>query len=459
MMDTLELTDGTTTIDFTGTAYSVTDWPVRLPMMREGENGRQFEPVDERASLHITGSSNSDLLSKTSTLYLLLRQALLWGIGGDVAPVLWKYRPYAGSSAGELSSVVYKPYKDDITNDVLELPGDFTLAPATLNTPAAMAWRRTPLWLGSTQTRSAASGGNAHPTFIMSSNFSDTAAFPWPFDLNITVSGAGVALTGSHTVLIATQNASDMMDKNHVASWTRGSAVSSTAVTGSSSGSVARFDPTGANANLYIEDPLGGFATDVRNLAVYIVVRNNSASNVSWDIYAQYLADETAVNGRAYRITAGDNDRKILPLGILSGAAPVTDVRIYAEPVGSGTSGDELDLDTLAVVAVDENMNEVYFPAWDFGSNTGNAGAFIEHRTLTHRTPIAYLEDGIGTSLAYPGYKGSAYLASGGNQLAVLIMALNSDGSQWYSHDGGAGSNVINFLPEAVRQLAYLVPE
>jgi hypothetical protein len=469
-MNTAQITDGTFTVDFTTNAFSILRWPLKVATRRTDPLGLLYGDEIEEIDIIITGTSSADVIAQVVKLNTLLDQAHAMALGDEsVAPVLFKVRPYTASAAGVLSTLLLGPRADGA--QMLLLPDDYTLVPAVLNTEPTIVVKRAPLWLGGTETEVSSASTTDDPAHLTTVAFSETAPFPWPTDITLTMAPEISGAPHQGELLLILSNAANKLHLVQAESTdSKGASMNIDTDAAASGGSYVQANPQGAPAALYLRDTIVVPAT-ARQFAVWIMANNPSTTNeVSWDVRYTFLSDDEVYGwGRTTRITHNVNLKKFVSLGMYTLPAFETPLDLYIQftPVGSGTHpGDSLEIDYIALAVLDENTRTIRVPYFaPTGQFTDDPSKLhIDHRMLTHRSPLMWGETDSGgggyvTSM-HPGWKGDARLAFAGDVVSCIAMGQYWDGTtettrKWHLQPGGLSTNWTNFTLSATRQNAY----
>ena len=241
-MTTIQFADGTTTIDLTGGtgdyALMYNSWSPKIAKRRQSVMGGQspYEDVREEMAIIVKGTSETDCLGNLQTLTELFDQANAWRLDDSTNTAVEIQIQPKGSSA-TVDAVIW--------DCEITAPADMTWLGATSEyrlQPVILRFTRRGLWLGSTETESS-STSTGNPAILTSSTFTNSMDVLVPSDIYIDFDSSGAAQPdGDSDIWIIATNAANKLQIEEAEGGTL-SNVTSTVVSGSSAGSVARWSP------------------------------------------------------------------------------------------------------------------------------------------------------------------------------------------------------------------------
>jgi hypothetical protein len=437
-----KITDGTTTVDFESTTSGYVILRHRLATAQRDETSPElWTRVDEVLEISVEGSTQTELAQRLERLTQLIEQARRLMRGENVTPVIFQYRIDDSALADPLQSLIVGPAE---SGDVLTLPDSFDnytqLKTGDAGDPVVWQFRRRGALLGDEETRSRTNGTINNPGVMTpSSNFTDTLTVPSPYIFSFTLSPA-VGQKTDGLLLCAKSSSFLKLLEGEDGSGTNFS--SEALATTESDSHVGRYSPADANPNA-IEWTITGLDTSVRRLGVVINLQNHS-STITYKIRARC---ETGAYSRMRIVGTNDNNPQAFLYGIVASsyrAITTLTIEITAGAIGAG--GNELDIDTIGIVALDNDAGNI-IALRDLGITATDP--IIDHASLTARRPIVRDNGNNGKS-----YSGNAYLSSLGNTAAFLMLA-NTLG-EWNITDGAGTRVAVGF--SMTRRPAYLIP-
>lgn len=460
MAHTLQISDGTTTIDFLGSSYKTLQagagWAPKIARRRRSQMGGRsvYEDVVETMAIQVSGTSESNCLANLQTLAELLDQAEAFGLGEGVTAVYLEYEPPSSGLANSVKAVILGPAGDSF----LTMPRDFDFIVTGgryvlghRDDPILLSFVRRGLWLGATETKtSSASTGN--PAILTPSTFTDTASIPWPYDVELDITAASQGMAASDVYFLF-QSAATKLYNAEAEGLTLTNATS-TSVASASAGNVALCDSS-AIQGCIIADSSPGFASGVAQIAMYAVVKNLSADTVDWAIYGQAAAAGVTHIGRTTTIANSDTSVQIIKLGIFSLPGDIDTVSIVATNSTSAAAASHgLEVDYLCGIAIDDDARIVNITT---SNESASSEIHIDNRLDSHLDPLIYhTNSGGGTVNDYPPFHGGdSSLAAAGNAISCLAFGVGTSGSTYTMRDG-AGE--VNLTLNITRTNSYLNP-
>jgi hypothetical protein len=414
--------------------------PTVAKRKRGALGGERHTRVDDTMLLMVSGDAETEANDRVDLLSAVIDQAQQWRDGPAVHVVTIEYRIEG--------SVLANPLQAAITGqpsggDVVQLP--FSYDSATSSTvigsaddPLIFSFKRRGLWLGDEESRSRSGSANFNPGVMTpSGNFTDALAVAAPYKLSITWNN----LTGppGANAMIFTASNTGRLVLLQGEDETGGTNFTSAADADASGGDVGRYTPADTNANtanwnITIDN-------DVR--MVYVVAHlKNRSTTISYNVRAHINGGSY---GRMHTIDASNNDPQLIGFGpLVSANQAITSLELEITASGTGSSANSLDIDTIAVLAVEDTSTVLAV------SDLADAAIspVIDHALLTRPKPLV-TESSVGMT-----YNGTAYLWNIGNTAAALV--LGGTATSWRIRDDVAAALQIG--ASWVRRPAYLVP-
>lgn len=457
----LAMTDGTTTVTFADGSGGVTSypplregWAPSIAALRRSELGGvgPYEEVVEELEIIITGADTATALANLGALARLLDQAERWWLRGEaVSPVLLKYAPQGStisSTAAPLQTVVLGRAEGDETN--LNLTSRFNDVGMIKEIRTVhVRFLRRGWWIGA-DSSPATSASAANPT-VHTVTFADNQLISSP--AKVTIGGlTNAAGIGELSGFIAVaDSASDMVliDAESLAfpanNWT------SVAEAAARGGNILRW---ARNTTTFTESAsTGGTTVSARCYAVYATVRNNSAT-MSFLLRLSVKVGDYAFFGSVVPIDTSTTNPRALLLGVVV-LPEFTNVllhnfRIEAAQVDSG-AGHTIDIDTLLVVNLDDEMSRVV-AVGNYPRSVSVAILGIDDGILTRTLPAVGDISGVPVNRAT--YSGDPLICSKGTTMVGCLFA--TQGANWQIRNTTPA--ICSTTLTAVRHNAYLVP-
>jgi hypothetical protein len=429
--------------------------------------GPPYADVIESMEIGVVGTSASDALDKYGDLSNLLDQAESFGRGSNVTAVYYEYEPPGSGLANSVKAVILGP---GTGGTFLTPPGDFGsimledgFTIGTRNNPIYLSFVRRGLWLGADETETAsASSGN--PEVRTSTTFTDDFDILVPYDATVTFTRTGgfdFATMAYDGYMIFT-NAANKLDLQEAEGLTLTN-FTSTVVSGSSAGSVARMNTTQTSGRIQY-NPISGWDTGIRTVQVFANVRNNSASSHTFTIYIKWnegnlprpFADWT--EGRKVVIDTDNNDPQLIDLGLMVINGDINNhiFTVEIEASAAVTAGNEVDIDYICMVGIDDSTAIIGMNKWYNASNVITSwAAEITHRLDSNLDPLIRSTD-TSTNFVSASYTGNPYLFTTGNVVSCIVLGHDTSSADWVMEDDGGGE--ITYTTSIVRTRAYLTP-
>lgn len=433
---TLEITDGTTTLDLVdGTNYALRDqsWsPVVANEKLSRAGGSMFEDVDENPIvIDILGSTGEVVLNNLHNLRALLNQAERWRRGEAVDPVVLNVLAQGSTLTADQQAVILGQQTG--SRPLITLPPNFMdYLHTNIIEGAEINFRRRGEWLAATETET--SSGSTNPAVLTASTFTRTADIACPMDIVI----SGFIADFRQKMVLPMTNAANKLALVMAPTHSITVPGSGTFNTGTDSGYLV----AGTNVRKLVPNSLGEYTagtnitmnSDIRTIAGYIVCRNLS-NDVSYLVRVKYYGTgSTEVETRKRVIPAGvTTDPIILALGPATIGASITAFDLIFEPSSTGTSTDALHLNYTAFVGIDDSSHVIYLD--QFGEN-GGATAAVKVQLLHGRLDKLRAEvnelNASDVVINRPLPRGNATVFMTGNTFACLPFGVTEDSPNGY---------------------------
>ena len=454
-MNELYFTDDTTTRKIDGTeGYSLRwgRWAPAVTRINRGGLGPFYKDVEERLLLDVSSATSvSEALQRNHQLRDLLLQAERWFADSPVDAVKIGYKPQGSAltNAPEAAIVGDVEYIQPPDFDAVDKKG------YNLN-GVQVRFKRRGLWLGDTESKAASvSAGN--PAIMTPSTFTDDFSYQVPHDLKIAFSGGSSGSIGAINLHMLVQSAANKLYLAEAESQSLTN-MTSTAVGGSSAGSVASVDTGVTTAQLVDTSP--GMNADVRAMEFFTMVKNNSFSgdgDHSYDLTISVRVGNEWYDGRAVTVSPDIGGGRIIKLGRVSFPGSVDQIKLNIAASKSVLTSNQLYVDYLCGIAVDDDANtlnaylttdSILFPDHD-------GEVYVEHRLNSHLEGVVYSTPSGGTPIeSYFLTDGRIEIMVSGNTVSALVFG-NDSGS--YIIEDSLGAE-LNMTLTATKTKGYLLP-
>jgi hypothetical protein len=442
MSDALNISDGDITVDFAdaNSGYVLVAEGYRPAVAQEDPNRPELTlPVDEEFRLFIEGSSPADAASKLEDLTEIVhRAARLWR-GEMIDPVIYQYQIANSTLGAPLEDMVIGAPE---SNAILELPAGYDSATMTsvigsAQDPIIWRLRRRGGWLDEEESQS--SSAVADPGKMTTASLTAINLFS-PTDIEIAIDGAPSVAAASHSgFLVFVDDASDLAFLEAEAATK--SNFTTHVDAGASGGNVAQMDVGATIATLTWSSPT--ISTDARLFYIFVHAKRNGTGS-----FPDCRGRITPANPPTGNPKLIDSGPQPFFLGIWATNAPLEDVQFRVVVDSPVTSGNELEVDYLVVVAVKDTTRVIAIPEFSQASVNHREETYIQHRLLSHRAPLYYQYD--GSSNKYNAYEGNLYCHMRNASLTGFIMVGGDDGSTWNTGE--------DYILTATRRARYRVP-
>lgn len=441
MAHTLKISDGTTTIDFRGSNFVILQdgWaPRRAQRLRSGLGGPPYGDVVETMEIGIKGDDAADVLSELATLNELMDQVERWALNEPVNAVYLEYEPPGSGLGGSVKAAIVGPPG---SGDFIRLPNSTDIGISAgnmlgrLGDPIVLSFTRRGLFLVAEEQQSEGASTANNPG-LMTVTYGSAAELPSPAKLALSLQND---LAPDSPALLLLAKSTSFMDfeegENGVyddGDW------ADAADTNASNGNVARYTPNDTNVGEITFTVT--LDSSSRRFAVVANLKNRSTT-ISYKIRANLHAAYSPW----YTIDTSDQGPQLFTFDVIKASRSVVSLQIQVQADGTGSSANSLDIDTVAIVAVDDDVGRVI--ALPDLSTIGTLT--IDPGPLTLVSPS--VSDG---TLGRP-YKGDAYLSQIGTGFAAVL--IGNTGSNWRLRDN-VTSALIPVGMTVTRREGYLAP-
>lgn len=425
-VDTLAITDGTTTVTLTdGVNYALREsgWAAAVaPRSLDELGGRgPFLDVEEAVTIDIFGTTLALALAAEASLMRLLDQATRYAAGDlTVAAVTVQIQLTGGAVLSAL-----------VLGGTIERPENYTerlMLPIIEN--VVVRFTRRGAWLAAAEAGVSSSAVNAGAVWSITLG-SHPEPSPVALDWNIPQADATNGYQFGAQLLAVAGSVNDILVLEAEV-WGGGGVYSATPVTNARGGSVLTFTPTTANTRYFTNTnaPPTGLSTP-GDWAVFASVNDQGAFATQVQLIAdlntaQQLITPLQTIPAEYPATAGGAPSHAMLLGVLSIPAddPLSTIRLG---MISNTGGASVAvIDYLVFIRLGQDTKILTFDPWVTMSPAwANAtmAERVDHRLLSHITPVAQIGRSAGTKRTAIGTQGDLILTVRGTTLAGIWMA------------------------------------
>lgn len=452
MAQYLKITDGTTTIDLLGNDPAVyfnlpvNTWgPAVATRSRNKLAGTPFDDVIERIPLYADSTTSSAaLLENIEQLTALIDQATRWYDGDAVDPVVIQYSPNSsvdyveavimGSPPNEPAIVLPPSFSDDLYQNLVD--------------GIVLQFVRRGQWLDDEEPISKAAAEDAQ-IIVPTTNFTDDVDIPSPYKVEMLISNTPTQANGFLLLAKSSDRLAFLEAESMTGTPPLGGSFNVAGDSDASGGSIRRLEPTVSGIYRLIDTSLS-MSSNARKFAAYLSCRNNSSSIFYTVITVGNLISKSEGTTRPVIIDSDNDSEQVIFLGTFSTISELKNVQVWFTP--SETGADTLDVDYVAVIAIDGDGSHVVRLS-DIGEFSATpTTVVIDHALLKSRSPIVTQE--AGTLKGSLPYSGNVYFQGLGNSMRALLLVNSFEG--WRMRETGTGT-LCTFTLTATRRRGYLV--
>lgn len=451
MPQTLELTDGTTTVNFLGSSVYLTNagWAPAVARRRRSELGNRsdYENVVEEITVNVTGA-----LTALRQINELLDQAHRWYLGDPSAsPVRLRYRPDNSTLGG---IVLEAPVYGALDDSPVELPNTFNdLLQVSEVNQVTIRLVRGPLWLNPTA-ETATSNTVSTLATVMSCTFTANHHTLSPVDISL------IAPTAT-SIGNETEIGISLIFAPSASAFTiiTGAAMTGGATT-STSGSLRTGTPTAANT--WYSHSSSNSISITSGYVLIMADANNGPVTMRASLKRTVSTSFGASSTNAINLnttTVVQNKARVYNLGYFSSKFSLNNILIEYQ---AASTSYQLEITNVIIVsasfgAIQIIQIEDVISAGNSDTSTIYGLAKITTQPLTTNTP--YLSQAtnashFGTDINVVSYGGSIFIQSKGQSLHCVVSYARKLAS--FSEFTFASRTM---QMQAKRYLGYLIPE
>lgn len=455
MTRVFKVTDGTDTVDFQDASSGYT-LLAHTPAVagRQPNNPELYSREVETLEISVSGTSRAQLAARVQLLAELIDRAERLARGDKtVDPVLFQDKVEGSSLSNPLQALITGPPPgqrsvmlparfDGYTADKVGSQGD----------PLVWRFQRRGALLEDAEQQSVAASTANNPGLMSVTFTGGSVDIPAPVKVAIDV---GTMATGSFVTPIALLygRGADRLLLLEGEAGTSSSGWSTVADSDASGGNVIQLAPSGANQAISWTGL--SIASSARKFGLVLNCRNLSTT-ISYKL--KWRPRLTGPYSGWVSIGTDTQYPQLVIMPIMTNAKQTSGISLVANASATGTgSTDGLEIDTLGLVALDDNASGIIWVN-DVGGQSG-AGVqtpVVNHRLLSEISPIVEKQE---SAFVVPyAYAGNPYFYNLGDTLNVLI--LGNKGAFWrMREDDGSPGTLLELGLTADRRKAYLVPE
>ena len=434
-----------------------------------------YQPVIEEITLNIIGATAAICRHNLQLLANMLDQADRWYDGQIITPVRVWYQPKGSTAAAVYNTLVLGNRSID---DWLQLPVTFDETGQIYRVNGVVVrFLRAGLWLQNDAANTANTGALANGN-IGSLTLPTVNNIPSPCDcLFGTFATASIPQPVPTSVLIVAgrnkpTNVARLVKVDAEGMTTAGKYTSvNDAARNAVNGSILRYTPTDT---LYNESNYNSVTIAGNVFAIYATVRNNSTTT-TFKIKVTCAAATSATSASVARSTtpetyidASIQTPRVVFLGTLARTGPTMNLNVTIQ---SSAAASSLDIDSIVIVAIDDELTSVLeIPQMHFtnelAAGTYNLGFFANQGSYSYEAKFLGLIPtravalmgitGVNTFLAVNGLMPIVALDTHVDMIWLCVAAAAAD--RWVFVDNANNPLALTFTVGIVYD-AFLVPE
>lgn len=389
----IELVGQFDTIDLmAGINYSLVSWApaVAARERRIIGNISPYTNVVETIVLDIHGETAAEARAALETLNDILEQADAWYLGENVPPVIVRVHMFDSEEAEPLQSVVMGRAED--SPYLLRLQPNFNDQQAVFEIEnVEIQFIRRGLWLAPAEERTMVLP-KTNPA-LMTLDMGERLSRLSPTTIRITGFDDSTPMIGSGFLIVTGVSPVSSFGRNiqiyKAADMNGGTAFS----TEDDSAHLAHDDDVlqiDAASNQSGTITINNVYAETTRISLFAAVRNNSSS-AAWRVRPSSTGFVTTYD-RWRLIDPSSQQPRIIFVGTLANQAGAH-INLQLEFETDANEG-TLDLNYLAVVGHDQNTNYITINGDDYSNAAFPRSLVVADRSLTHRTPLLYIETG-----------------------------------------------------------------
>jgi hypothetical protein len=449
---TLQLTDGTTTLDLiANAAYALAynEWVPAVSRIKANymAGSDEYEDVIEQIPITVRGATGSAALANLDAIVRLLVQAERWRRGENVAAVRMQWLPTASGMANPVEAIVLgvapgeqliyaPPQMIDFAN--YEIPG------------VVIKLQRRGRWLANSES-SAASASTTNGD-LATISLGSALNLPSPTRLTVTNFGYGKSTGGRmrNAILLLAETSTDIAIINAESmAYGRWTSVADSAAAARNT-NVLRYTPTSLGEDWSTGSGAVSLTSGMNLLAVFANVRNSTSTDFRFHLRVDSDLPNNFTPWVYVKAESVAYPRWVF-CGLVPKSGAVTNV--YVSAVASAASS-YMDIDTI--VLADARTVKIFGidgpSETDLNFSCALATLDVNHNLLTLPAPTA-----VSGSIPAP-HQGDIIFSTKAASLYGLLLGTgdtsNAFGLKWRQYSGGVAANVWT----AYRRTAYITP-
>lgn len=385
----LKLIGNNTTIDLLdGINYALVSWAPAVASRERAVLGN-YSPyinVEERIVVNVWGSSVGEALQALDAISIVMEQAEAWGLGENVPPVIFQVKLAGSMLSSPLQSVVLGRAGGDAS---VRLQPSFNHSLLVYEIEQVeISFVRRGLWLGD-ETAYTLPSTLTNPA-VMTVNMSDRMARLCPTTIRVTHFDPSTAMIGAGYLLVSGASVTSTHGKNigifTAENITAGVFDSVNDAAHKAHGdSILRIDADDHQTGSLL---VPNVYSEVSRVSVFAAVRNNSTTT-AWRVRAASTGYVSVAD--SWRIIDAQSQQpRIMYIGTVSNQSG-THINIRVDFETAADTG-TLDVNYIVVLGHDPSTSFLAIKAGDYSDEAFPRALVISDRSLTHRTPLAYIE-------------------------------------------------------------------
>lgn len=385
----LKLIGKDTTIDLLdGVNYALVSWAPAVASRERSLLGNYspYVHVEEQIVVNVWGSSVGEALSALDTISVVMEQAEAWSLGENVPPVIFQVELAGSMLSSPLQAVVLGRGGGDAS---VRLQPSFNHSLLVYEIEGVeISFVRRGLWLGDEM--SFALPSTLTNPAVMTVSMAERLSRLSPTTIRVTHFDAATMMIGAGYMLVSGASVASTHGKN-IGIFTAGNITAGVfdsvndAAHKAHGDNVLRID---ADDNQTGSLLVPNVYSEVSRVSVFAAVRNNSTTT-AWRVRAASTG-YVSVADSWRTIDAQSQQPRIMYVGTVSNQSG-THINIRLDFETAADTG-TLDVNYIVVFGHDPSTSFLAIKAGDYSDEAYPRALVISDRSLTHRTPLAYIE-------------------------------------------------------------------
>jgi len=461
MAFTMEITDGSTTIDIlqtndatVGYHLQTESYTPQINRRNPSDFGAVYLPVLESFNIAIVGSSANDVHVKLAALVNLMDNVRLW-FDSDAAAadaVTFVFKPSSSTESAEYQALIVSDAEIGYSQ-YIEHVGNWYRMP-----DVRVSFMRNE-WLGEEETATQQTPASTSQPAVLHTQFASSSALPSPVDIHLASSFGTSSIESTRVTLVSSVD----IEYLEAELGTLGTGIASHADSSASGSATAKVTPTNTNPKtITFAYPSASNIFPYKKFSIWATVRNNSAGTpINYTVNAALNGSGVSppIITQSYNtvVESGSIYCRVVNLGNFSFIETFADsidwdfVLTITPDATDGSGASDLEIDAIAIVDTSTD-GDGYF------MSVGNTTGFYGTNGGVLTKPSGYCFNGKFSPSTLPiAYFGDARQRTIGDDIYTFTFDVMNEFtiSGWKAQGSGAQ---LYYGITATRRLASLTP-